>query len=98
MLCKADCQQRPREKRDRKSTRLNSSHSQTSYAVFCLKKKKQRNPDKRGMQPGCAVTITASSKPTASVALRAAPKSSLLQYARVAATLRPDVSSPRFPS
>src|SRR5688572_31824855 len=28
------------EKEDRKSTRLNSSHSQTSYAVFCLKKKK----------------------------------------------------------
>src|SRR2546430_4782065 len=28
---------------DRKSTRLNSSHSQISYAVFCLKKKKQRN-------------------------------------------------------
>src|SRR2546427_7193790 len=28
-------------KRDRKSTRLNSSHSQISYAVFCLKKKKQ---------------------------------------------------------
>src|SRR5688572_32549599 len=26
-------------RRDRKSTRLNSSHSQTSYAVFCLKKK-----------------------------------------------------------
>src|SRR2546430_13385035 len=26
--------------RERKSTRLNSSHSQTSYAVFCLKKKK----------------------------------------------------------
>src|SRR2546430_12345705 len=26
---------------DRKSTRLNSSHSQISYAVFCLKKKKQ---------------------------------------------------------
>src|SRR5688572_31874105 len=25
---------------DRKSTRLNSSHSQTSYAVFCLKKKR----------------------------------------------------------
>src|SRR2546430_13651761 len=30
---------RPRV-RDRKSTRLNSSHSQISYAVFCLKKKK----------------------------------------------------------
>src|SRR2546430_7058690 len=28
-------------KKDRKSTRLNSSHSQISYAVFCLKKKKQ---------------------------------------------------------
>src|SRR2546427_7279983 len=29
------------EYRDRKSTRLNSSHSQISYAVFCLKKKKK---------------------------------------------------------
>src|SRR5688572_32425424 len=28
---------------DRKSTRLNSSHSQISYAVFCLKKKKQKS-------------------------------------------------------
>src|SRR5689334_23492069 len=28
---------------DRKSTRLNSSHSSISYAVFCLKKKKERN-------------------------------------------------------
>src|SRR2546430_7407910 len=27
---------------DRKSTRLNSSHSQISYAVFCLKKKRQK--------------------------------------------------------
>src|SRR5205809_5721119 len=30
---------RPDESRDRKSTRLNSSHGYTSYAVFCLKKK-----------------------------------------------------------
>src|SRR2546430_10348827 len=29
--------------RDRKSTRLNSSHSQISYAVFCLKKKKNKS-------------------------------------------------------
>src|SRR2546428_5174414 len=29
------------EKGDRKSTRLNSSHDQISYAVFCLKKKKK---------------------------------------------------------
>src|SRR5688572_32197359 len=34
-------QERAQEE-DRKSTRLNSSHSQISYAVFCLKKKKQR--------------------------------------------------------
>src|SRR2546430_7336287 len=32
--------------RDRKSTRLNSSHSQISYAVFCLKKKKTKNKAK----------------------------------------------------
>src|SRR2546427_9129249 len=30
---------------DRKSTRLNSSHSQISYAVFCLKKKKKQKTD-----------------------------------------------------
>src|SRR2546427_11110518 len=30
---------------DRKSTRLNSSHSQISYAVFCLKKKKKNRRD-----------------------------------------------------
>src|SRR3712207_7404905 len=29
--------------RDRKSTRLNSSHANISYAVFCLKKKKKKN-------------------------------------------------------
>src|SRR2546430_7826389 len=32
---------------DRKSTRLNSSHSQISYAVFCLKKKKKHRPSAR---------------------------------------------------
>src|SRR5688572_31924174 len=32
-------QARKRQPEDRKSTRLNSSHSQISYAVFCLKKK-----------------------------------------------------------
>src|SRR2546430_7572167 len=34
-----------RHVRDRKSTRLNSSHSQISYAVFCLKKKKTKSPN-----------------------------------------------------
>src|SRR5205807_9643193 len=33
----------PRSGRDRKSTRLNSSHLVISYAVFCLKKKKETN-------------------------------------------------------
>src|SRR5688572_32166161 len=32
---------------DRKSTRLNSSHSQISYAVFCLKKKKKKKRQKK---------------------------------------------------
>src|SRR5688572_32670657 len=32
---------------DRKSTRLNSSHSQISYAVFCLKKKKKKKHKKK---------------------------------------------------
>src|SRR2546430_7570374 len=34
------------DERDRKSTRLNSSHSQISYAVFCLKKKKKNKKTK----------------------------------------------------
>src|SRR2546430_10477460 len=37
---------------DRKSTRLNSSHSQISYAVFCLKKKKHYNR----LQRNCAAS------------------------------------------
>src|SRR5436190_9884397 len=35
---------RAREDGDRKSTRLNSSHTVISYAVFCLKKKKKNTP------------------------------------------------------
>src|SRR5258707_11617199 len=34
-------------KADRKSTRLNSSHANISYAVFCLKKKKKKKPNPR---------------------------------------------------
>src|SRR5438034_3862875 len=36
--------------RDRKSTRLNSSHTVISYAVFCLKKKKKKNNKNRYRQ------------------------------------------------
>src|SRR2546427_453245 len=35
---------------DRKSTRLNSSHSQISYAVFCLKKKKKKKNKKQQVE------------------------------------------------
>src|SRR5688572_31170528 len=38
---------------DRKSTRLNSSHSQISYAVFCLKKKKKKNKTKNFITKNC---------------------------------------------
>src|SRR5476651_2833676 len=39
--CSLDFENQPRMRlRDRKSTRLNSSHANISYAVFCLKKKK----------------------------------------------------------
>src|SRR2546427_1975872 len=41
---------------DRKSTRLNSSHSQTSYAVFCLKKKKSKREQKRQATKRCTET------------------------------------------
>src|SRR5690349_22876398 len=37
----------PRADRDRKSTRLNSSHVEISYAVFCLKKKKKKKNQKQ---------------------------------------------------
>src|SRR6266542_6329971 len=39
-----------RRHRDRKSTRLNSSHGSISYAVFCLRKKR-RKPRRSGWQP-----------------------------------------------
>src|SRR3712207_7991430 len=38
-----DNDDRRRQLRDRKSTRLNSSHANISYAVFCLKKKKKQS-------------------------------------------------------
>src|SRR2546427_110764 len=48
--------------RDRKSTRLNSSHSQISYAVFCLKKKKP--PDRDPPQARQQRTYRADNPPT----------------------------------
>src|SRR2546430_7502085 len=47
---------------DRKSTRLNSSHSQISYAVFCLKKKNNNNtpPPLTTYSPLSITTLTLS--------------------------------------
>src|SRR5688572_32714351 len=54
---------------DRKSTRLNSSHSQISYAVFCLKKKRRLNSNDRvtavglvNNQPLAAASMTSLSR------------------------------------
>src|SRR2546430_11271356 len=42
---------------DRKSTRLNSSHSQISYAVFCLKKKSNGDADDEAQRPDRQTTL-----------------------------------------
>src|SRR2546430_12369909 len=60
---RAGASPRPRAARrpartDRKSTRLNSSHSQISYAVFCLKKKNTQRCQ-RGMLPVCTCQVGA---------------------------------------
>src|SRR5256885_9772935 len=49
---------------DRKSTRLNSSHLVISYAVFCLKKKKEHSPDETtGSLRYSAIAIGTASHP-----------------------------------
>src|SRR4051812_49680757 len=45
-----------RRGRDRKSTRLNSSHMSISYAVFCLKKKKKHNKQKHHFNHNTQIT------------------------------------------
>src|SRR5690349_22544856 len=51
--------------RDRKSTRLNSSHVEISYAVFCLKKKKSCSPDCLRHCRGCdGMPSTRSAEPS----------------------------------
>src|SRR5438132_10201347 len=44
--CSLECRPAAPPYRDRKSTRLNSSHTVISYAVFCLKKKKKKKKKK----------------------------------------------------
>src|SRR3712207_8237671 len=43
-------------RRDRKSTRLNSSHANISYAVFCLKKKKRKYNELNTIHYNCITT------------------------------------------
>src|SRR2546427_8176341 len=52
---------------DRKSTRLNSSHSQISYAVFCLKKKKNKSERSQDVTPPTASTSSSQVKSAAAV-------------------------------
>src|SRR5256886_10955396 len=61
----------PGRRRDRKSTRLNSSHSQISYAVFCLKKKKKKNKDvtEQNSEPETGLLIVTELLITSSAAL-----------------------------
>src|SRR2546426_9239848 len=51
---------------DRKSTRLNSSHLVISYAVFCLKKKKQNGERHRQLQPSSLYAQRTETDPHAS--------------------------------
>src|SRR2546430_9227533 len=57
----------PQIVQDRKSTRLNSSHSQISYAVFCLKKKKKRRYKSSSADSDGLYTGTHESAPSSSL-------------------------------
>src|SRR5215813_5451484 len=48
--CRPTAPSSPTSARDRKSTRLNSSHVRISYAVFCLKKKKRKKKRKKNTE------------------------------------------------
>src|SRR5438045_5189610 len=52
-----------RRHRDRKSTRLNSSHLGISYAVFCLKKKKRKKQQSEPVAPAYTATTYSAQTP-----------------------------------
>src|SRR6266478_3903085 len=75
-----------RQGSDRKSTRLNSSHSQISYAVFCLKKKKDLHEFRR-LQQGVTIArlvlqilIKVAEKACFFLRIRRPPRSTLFPY------------------
>src|SRR5258707_9137190 len=49
-------------RKDRKSTRLNSSHANISYAVFCLKKKKKNKPRTPDSKDGTSMRVRGSAE------------------------------------
>src|SRR5205809_1269429 len=69
---------------DRKSTRLNSSHGYISYAVFCLKKKKETHTQLDG-----ASRIRATAKDIANVVTDAACRSGDIRHCSVTCLPRP---------
>src|SRR5438132_147053 len=79
----------PARHADRKSTRLNSSHTVISYAVFCLKKKTtdthrgMHEPQRKVSDSDCVCSLPASVVlllPSLSFALRRPPRSTLFPY------------------
>src|SRR5260221_8724022 len=54
-LLRTTCTQNIQNVADRKSTRLNSSHTVISYAVFCLKKKKRSARHPSSSLPNCSI-------------------------------------------
>src|SRR5437763_10311932 len=79
-----DCRTNCAMPRDRKSTRLNSSHRCISYAVFCLKKNEQFNrppgflPRRRGAPRGCS--NSGDSSPTIATFFLSADVCSTMQF------------------
>src|SRR2546430_9910665 len=73
---------------DRKSTRLNSSHSQISYAVFCLKKKKTERNTRR-LETRLGPPPTAASYPYTSCAPHSTP--TIPRQSPCAVTARPRI-------
>src|SRR5436305_9508642 len=70
LLRRIEPQPLPLAMQDRKSTRLNSSHVRISYAVFCLKKKKNRQnePPHQEMRTELGLNTTAGRHKTSSLA------------------------------
>src|SRR5205085_12232611 len=77
---------------DRKSTRLNSSHSQISYAVFCLKKKKKQHKTK----PGEAKSTTNQNTSSMSLTIPMIGLSHLVCSETTAPSTAPHLSRCRF--